>query len=169
MIKVDRSKYIDTAYPEVLKGSWIYFAFPKNNPNFDGLCQVYFNNKYESGSIFYGDYLLNDYPECYATWGKPDENMDVIGDRSFVKKELRKTGVGTALMIEGFHFLKYMGKNLKLYPTTSTPGRKLWAKATGEELDATGEDNSEYSIEIQNFEHMLYPDIFFYKKKADIF
>lgn len=169
MIKVDRSKYIDGPYPEILKGSWIYFAFPKNNPNFDGMCQVYFNDKYESGSIFYGDYILNNYPDCYANWEKPDENMNVKGDRTFVKKELRKTGVGTALMIEGFSFLKYMGKNLKYYATHSTSGNRLWTKAIGEELDTSIENNNEYSIQIQNFDQMLYPDIFFYKKKTELF
>jgi hypothetical protein len=78
----------DFEYPKKLKGSWMYFVFFKDHTRLDGICCVYFNDKFKSGTILQGTKILNDYPDIYATWNKVEEDGTMFSDRMYVEPSL---------------------------------------------------------------------------------
>jgi hypothetical protein len=168
MIYVDREIVGLPPLSKKLTGSWMYFCFFKDHPGSSGIVQVYFNDKQKSGSIFYGDKLLNEYPDAYAIWSHPSKDNVVVGQRSWVREGLRGDGLGPLLMVEGFNFLKYMGQTITHKPSLSSYGNKAFKDAFGEEQDTSYEDDSHYSVQLKNFEQPVYPSIFFYKQKVVI-
>lgn len=108
---------VDTSafdHPEQLKGSWMHVVFFENhpNPNIDGIGYLYFNDKYPSGSLFVGDYILNDYPDGYLTMRKIDDETYTSG-RLFISPPLRNKGIATAATIYCFSLMKH-GFNKKI-------------------------------------------------------
>jgi hypothetical protein len=59
LIKVlNTSSFKELDYPSELKGSWFYYVFFKNHKTLGGIVCVYFNEKYPSGSVCVGDYII---------------------------------------------------------------------------------------------------------------
>lgn len=169
MIYVDREKAGLAPLPEKLDGSWMHYCFFEDHPTLSGGVQVYFNDKHKSGSIFYSNKLLNEYPDAYAIWGHLSEDNIVVGEKSWVREELRGEGRGPLLVREGFNFLKYMGQTIIHKPSRSSYGNKLIKDAFGEDHDKSYENDNDYSVQLKHFEQPVKPSIFFYKQKVVIY
>lgn len=90
------------AWPEELAGSWFCFTKLENHPILAGICAVYFNDSYPSGTITVSNYILDQYPDIYATW-----HSDGKSNRMFVSPKLRKKGKGKAALIVGDQFVSW--------------------------------------------------------------
>lgn len=95
-------------YPEELLGSWFCFTEIYDHPILAGICSVYFNDKYPSGTLVVTNYIIDEYPDIYATWDK-----NYVSDRMFVSPKLRKNGKGKNALIVGDQFIKFLGNELK--------------------------------------------------------
>lgn len=130
MIEVlNTSNFKELVYPEELKGSWVYYVFFKDHKTLDGICCIYFNDKYPSGFVCIGDYILNDYPDVYATWKKEDGQKNIFTDRMLVSPILREKGIGKTSLYYGSKVLRYLfGKNL-VHEYGSEIGNKMYSSA----------------------------------------
>lgn len=151
-------------YPKELVGSWWHITFFNDHPYLDGIASVYFNNKYKSGSIFYSDYMLNEYPDIYATWKKTDTE-NVNAERMYVRKDLRGNKIGPQAMYYGYVILKHFGKIVKYNNPLSKYGNDLWENAFDENIDRNNEVLDHITLKDQYFEQPANPNIFFYKRK----
>jgi hypothetical protein len=163
---VDTSKLAGYRYPEKLFGSWMHFVFFEDHHALDGICSVYFNDKYPSGSICTSSKMLNDYPDIYATWQKPGLDNTIVADRMLVIPRLRQSGIGKAAISQGALILnKIFGKRL-IHKRGSEIGNLLWKSAFGE----TDVENSEpdLNIDLQDdfFIQPAYPFVYFGKREA---
>lgn len=165
MIRVlDTSKVKELSYPEELKGSWFYYVFFKNHKTLDGICCVYFNDKYPSGSVCTGDYLLNDYPDVYATWKKEDTFKNILTHRMSVSPILRKMGIGKTSLYYGAKILKHLFNKNLVHEYGSEIGNKMYSSAfnTNDVKNTPVEENID--LREQFFEQPAYPYIFFGKR-----
>lgn len=94
-------------YPKELFGSWFCFTKLENHPILAGMCAVYFNDKYPSGTLIVSTCIVDQYPDIYATWDK-----DYTATRMFVSPKLRKSGKGKNALIVGDQFIKFLGNEL---------------------------------------------------------
>lgn len=113
MIIYDNDQVIDFdpnihEYPEALKGSWWVFTYLDDHPVLAGICSIYFNDKYPSGTVIISNYVLDQYPDLYATW---DKQVNV--NKSFVSPKLRKNGKGKTALMVGDKILKFTGNTLQ--------------------------------------------------------
>ena len=167
MISVlDTSEFKELAYPEELKGSWFYYVFFKNHKTLDGICCVYFNDKYPSGSICVGDYILNDYPDVYATWKKVDVLGNILTDRMSVSPILRKLGIGKTSLYYGSKVLKHLFKKTLTHEYGSEIGNKMYSSAF--KTDNVKNTAVEETIDLreQFFDQPAYPYVFFGRRVA---
>lgn len=159
--------YQDTTnikYPKELAGSWTSFIFFDSHPKLDGICCIYFNDKFPSGTICIGNVILNDYPDIYATWNKPDSNLNIVSDRMSVSKHLRKKGLGKISLQFGAEVLREVFDKNLTHNYGSMPGNKLWKSAFG------NSDLEDLSIDLhpdlqeEHFDQPAMPYIFFGKR-----
>lgn len=95
-------------YPGELDGSWFCFTLIKDHPMLAGICSVYFNDQYPSGTMVVSNYIIDKYPDIYATWDK-----DYMSNKMFVSPKIRKTGKGKNALIVGDEFIKFLGNELR--------------------------------------------------------
>lgn len=62
-----------SSWPEVLNGYWMHLAKLDNHSSISYCGSLYKNDKYKSGTIIVSNYILNDYPDVYATLDKNNE------------------------------------------------------------------------------------------------
>ena len=62
-----------SSWPEVLDGYWMHLAKLDNHSSISYCGSLYKNDKYKSGTIIVSNYILNDYPDVYATLDKNNE------------------------------------------------------------------------------------------------
>lgn len=84
-------------YPESLKNSWVLITIFDEKNNLGGVCSLYINNKFPTGSIIISKKIYNDYPDAYITFDK-----DGSFNRIYTRREYRKSGI-----------MKYLGNILK--------------------------------------------------------
>lgn len=158
---LDTSVSEELKYPEELKGSWMYYVFFNDKRPIDGVCLVYFNDNYPSGSIYVGDYILNDYPDVYATWKKRDDSGDIFTDKMHVSPLYRNKGIGKAALAYGSKSLKLLFNKNLIHKQGTESGNRMYASALDSENIA-----SEKAVEVKQefFEQPIDPYIFFGKR-----
>lgn len=165
MIEVlNTSNFKELVYPDELKGSWMYYVFFKNHPTLDGICCVYFNDRYASGSVCLGNYILNDYPDVYATWKKEDSVGNIFTDRMLVSPTLRKKGIGKISLLYGSKILKTLFSKNLVHEYGNEIGNKMYSSAF--KTDNVANTSAEQAIDLreQFFDQPAYPHIFFGKR-----
>jgi hypothetical protein len=165
MIRVlDTSRFKQLEYPEDLKGSWFYYVFFENHKTLDGICCVYFNDKYPSGSVCVGDYILNDYPDVYATWKKKDSDGNILTDRMAVSPNLREMGIGKTSLYYGANALKYLFDRNLIHEYGSEIGNRMYSAAFDtDNVEDTPVENA-IDLKEQFFDQPAYPYVFFGKR-----
>lgn len=157
-------------WPSKLDGWWMHFAFLNDNPKFGGICQCYFNNKRESGTISYSNYMLNDYPDAYGTWKKQEDISLILADRVWLREDLRGKKIGPSLLFEIMKFFEYMKKQASIDKTSSIHGYNIWNDAFGNKYGdksyLLNRDDSSFNIREETYEQPIYPSIFFYKREV---
>lgn len=165
MIKVlNPSSFKELKYPEELEGSWFYYVFFKNHKTLDGMACVYFNDKYPSGSVCVGEYILNDYPDIYATWKKEDDFKNIMTDRMLVSPVLRKKGIGKSSLHYGSKVLKQIFNKNLVHEYGSEIGNKMYSSAF--KIDNVYNTPVEQTIDLREefFDQPAYPYVFFGKR-----
>jgi GNAT superfamily N-acetyltransferase len=158
---------VDTSafdHPEELKGSWMHVVFFKDhpNPNVDGIGYLYFNDKYPSGSLFVGDYILNDYPDGYLTMRKVDDETYASG-RIFISPHLRKRGIATAATIYCFYLMKH-GFNKKIVHLSGSEVANKAVTNASKSINfdfGTAKTEEQSYLKKELFDQPVYPYIFF--------
>jgi len=173
VIKVgDASKLEGFEYPEQLKGAWFYYVFFENHPlaDIDGICCIYFNDKYPSGSVYTGKYILNDYPDAYSSWRKPDEDGNVKSDRVLVSPILRNKGIAIAGGAYGMTMLKNIFNKTVYHASGSEFANKAYASAA-EIANLPKYDNPGIDIGIHMkkdfFDQPVFPYVFFGRRVVE--
>ena len=163
---LDTSRFEELAYPKELKGSWFYYVFFDNHPTLSGIVCVYFNDKYPSGTVLIGEYVLNDYPDVYGTWKKDDQNGNIISDRLAVSPTLRKRGIGKVALFYGAQALKYLFNKNFIHEYGSEAGNRLYSSAFG--INNVEDTKVEEKIDLREefFDQPAYPHIFFGRRVA---
>lgn len=155
-------------WPKELDGWWGHVSFFDSHPTLGGICQFFYNNKYETGTLTYSNKLNNEFPDAYGTWLKPDAENVVDGNRTYMRKDLRGNKFGPLLMIPIFEFLQDFGLTLNLGPTKSIAGYQLWTDAFGnkygDKLEVLDRDDNDLTLKEEYFEQPVHPSIFFYKR-----
>ena len=167
MIKVvDTSNFKGLGYPKELNGAWLYYVFFKNHPlsDIDGIGCIYFNDRYPSGSVCTGEYLLNDYPDAYSSWGIPDENGNVKSDRILVSPILREKGIATAGLAYGVKMLKEVFNKTIVHSAGSEIGNRVYSSAS-EIANLPKYENVGIDVGVhmkkEFFDQPVYPYVFF--------
>jgi GNAT superfamily N-acetyltransferase len=163
---LDTSGFKELEYPEELKGSWFYYVFFENHSSLDGIACVYFNDKYPSGSVCVGDYILNDYPDIYATWKKIDEFKNVVADRMLVSPILRKRGIGKSSLYYGAQVLKYMFDKNLVHEYGSEAGNRLYTAAFKDNPVETAAQEESLDLREEFFDQPIEPYVFFGKRAS---
>jgi hypothetical protein len=109
-------------YPKELAGSWFNFTIIEDHPILAGICSVYFDNLYPSGTIVISEKIINKYPDIYATWDK-----NYRASRMFVSPKLRKSGKGKNALLIGDEFIRFLGNDL-LYSYGNNPNGDFLVK-----------------------------------------
>ncbi len=159
--RIDTSGFKELKHPEELEGGWVHYVFFEGKIPIDGIAIVYFNDKYPSGSVYVGDYILNDYPGVYATWKKHDDSGDVFTDRMYVSPIYRNNGVGKAALAYGAKLLYFLfNKNLK-HDYGPESGNRLFSAALN--TDRIKDTPVEEALDLREelFDQPIYPYIFF--------
>jgi hypothetical protein len=161
---VDTSGFKELEYPEELVGSWFHYVFFDNKRPIDGIAVVYFNNKYPSGSVYVGDYILNDYPDVYATWKKRDKSGDVFTDKMYVSPLYRNSSVAKSALAYGSKSLKLLFNRNLQHKYGTEIGDRLFTSAL--KLESVENATADKAIELKEefFEQPLDPYIFFGKR-----
>lgn len=173
MIKVvDTSNFDEFEYPEKLKGAWFYYVFFKQHPlaDIDGICCVYFNDKYPSGSVCTGDYILNDYPDAYSTWSKPDKDGKVKSAKTLVSPVLRNNGIAIAAGAYGMKMLQYVFNKTVHHISGSEFANKAYASASEiANLPKSENPKVEKGVHMNEkfFDHPVYPYVMFGKRVSE--
>jgi hypothetical protein len=165
LIKVlNTSSFKELDYPSELKGSWFYYVFFKNHKTLGGIVCVYFNEKYPSGSVCVGDYILNDYPDIYGTWKIDDEFGNILSDRMSVSPILRQKGIGKVALFYGAQALKYLFNKNFIHEYGSELGNKLYSSAFN--VEPIEDTKVEEAIDLAEhfFDQPIHPSVFFGKK-----
>jgi GNAT superfamily N-acetyltransferase len=158
---VDTSSF-KVEYPEALSGAWVYYVFFKNHETLDGLICGYFNDKHPSGSVYVGDYVLNDYPDVYGTWKKDNESGNNIMDRIAVSPILRKKGVGSAALYYGATLLEHLYDKKFDHAYGSKIGNKTYSSAFNvDSLVEVADEENVLDLKKEFFDQPLYPNVFF--------
>jgi hypothetical protein len=169
---VDTSNFKGLQYPKELNGAWFYYVFFENHPisNIDGISCIYFNDKYPSGSICTGEYLLNDYPDAYSSWGKPDEDGNVKSGRILVSPILRGQGVATAGLAYGIKMLKEVFNKTIVHSAGSEIGNKTYSSAAEiaslPKYENVGIDEGIH-MKKDFFDQPVYPYVFFGRRVSE--
>ena len=166
---IDTSHLKKREYPEQLNGAWFYYVFFKNHPNpsIGGICCVYFNNRYPSGSVCTGEYILNDYPDAYSVWGPGDENGNVPSGRVFVSPILRGIGVAIATGAYGMRMLKDVFGKTIYHLGGSEFGNRAYVSAAkiGDLPEMENLEVAEgFHMNKEYFDQPIYPYMFFGKR-----
>lgn len=158
---LDTSRFEELAYPKELRGSWFYYVFFDSHPTLSGIVCVYFNDKYPSGTVLIGEYLLNDYPDVYLTWKKDDTFGNVMADRVLVSPSLRMNGIGRSSIVYIEKSLKHLFKKTLKYDYGSDIGNRLWSSAF--RINNVEDTKVEKKIDLieDSFDQPAYPHIFF--------
>lgn len=161
---LDTSGFKELEYPEELKGSWFYYVFFKDHGSLGGIVCVYFNDKYPSGSVCVGGYMLNDYPDIYGTWKKDDEFGNILSDRLSVSPILRKKGIGKVALFYGAQALKYLFNKNFVHEYGSPIGNKIYSSAFN--VEPIQDTPVEETIDLREefFDQPAYPYVFFGKR-----
>jgi GNAT superfamily N-acetyltransferase len=168
MFKVlDTSSLKELKYPEKLKGSWIYYVFFKNHPKLNGIMCVYFNNKFPSGTICVGDYILNDYPDVYGVWKGDDGLGNILSDRFSVSPILRKKGIGKELLIYGEKGFRYLFNKNLIHEYGNEIGNRLYSSAFKTDNVANSSADQAIDLREQFFYQPAQPYIFFGKRVVE--
>ena len=146
LIILDYQTTTNIKYPKELSGSWTNFVFFDNHSKLDGICCIYFNDRFPSGTICTSNTLFNDYPDIYATWNKPDSDRHIVSDRMSVSKHLRKNSLGKISLQFGATVLKEMFNKTLTHNYGSMSGNKLWKSAFG-------------NLELEDLSLDLHPDL----------
>lgn len=147
-------------YPEELSGSWFCFTQIDDHPILAGICSVYFNNNYPSGTMLVSNYILDEYPDIYATWDK-----DYMSNKMFVSPKLRKSGKGKNALIVGDQFIKFLGNELKYIYGDHNNGDFLFKGAYS--LSKEIEEKPVDDFQMFDFRDPAYPLIHFDKRFID--
>lgn len=164
---VDTSSF-DLEYPEALSGAWVYFVFFKNHGYLDGMICGYFNDKYPSGSVYVGDYILNDYPDVYGTWKKDSDSGQNAMDRIAVSPILRKKGIGSAALYYGATLLQHLYDKNFNHISGNEIGNKVYSSAfkVDSNLDPI-DKNTELGFKKEFFDQPAYPYVYFGRKVSE--
>ncbi len=144
-------------YPKELSGSWFCFTKIEGHPILAGMCAVYFNDEYPSGTIIVSNYVLDQYPDIYATWDK-----DYMSNRMFVSPKLRKSGKGKNALIVGDQFIKFLGNELQYSYGDHENGDFLFNGAYS--LNKKNENKYVNDLNMFDFRDSAYPLIHFDKR-----
>jgi hypothetical protein len=144
-------------YPKELFGSWFCFTKIEDHPIVTGMCSVYFNDEYPSGTIIVSNYILDQYPDIYATW-----NKDYMSHKMFVSPKLRKSGKGKNALIVGDQFIKFLGNELKYIYGEHENGDFLFNGAYSLNKNINNKDVNDSSM--FDFRDPAYPIIHFDKR-----
>jgi len=144
-------------YPKELSGSWFCFTKIEDHPILAGICSVYFNDKYPSGTMVVSNYILDEYPDIYATWDK-----DYMSNKMFVSPKLRKSGKGKNALIVGDQFIKFLGNELKYSYGEHENGDFLFNGAYS--LNKEIENKNVNDFDMFDFRDPAYPIIHFDKR-----
>lgn len=164
---------VDTSafeHPKELEGSWMHVVFFKDhpNPNVDGIGYLYFNDKYPSGSLFVGDYIINDYPDGYLTMRKLDDETYASG-RIFISPHLRKRGIASAATVYCFYLMKH-GFNKKIAHLSGTDIANKAVVNASKIINVdlgTAETEQGFNMRKEFFEQPVYPYVFFGRRVSE--
>jgi hypothetical protein len=162
---LDTSDFKEILNPESVQGVWFYYVFLKNHKDLSGICCVYLNDKYPSGSVCIGKYIPNDYPDIYSTWKNNPEKKAIVAERFFVSPILRNKGLAKATLLYGATVLEHITKKKLLPPEYgNNAGNSLMSSALG--LDPTQMSTFEEGADLrqQFFDQPIDPYIFFGKR-----
>lgn len=98
-----KTAYEKAPWPEELSGGWLCITLLENHQFLGGLASCYFTDEYPSGTIIISNYILNKYPDIYATW-----HPDGTSSRMFVSPKLRRSGKGKAALIVGDQLVNWI-------------------------------------------------------------
>jgi hypothetical protein len=162
---LDTSDFKEISYPEGIEKAWFYYVFFKNHKDLGGICCVYLNDKYPSGSVCVGEHIPNDYPDIYSTWTNDYTKDVIVAERFFVSPILRNKGLARATLFYGAKVLEHMTKK-KLIPPASgnNAGNQLLSSTLN--FDPTLMSTSEGTADLkqQFFDQPIYPYVFFGKR-----
>jgi hypothetical protein len=161
---LDTSGFKELEYPEELKGSWMYYIFFEDKRPIDGVCLVYFNDTHPSGSIYVGDYILNDYPDVYATWKKRDESGDIFTDKMNVSPLYRNKGIGKAALAYGSASLKLLFNKNLIHKQGTEIGNKMFESALNSDNSKHYAVQNAVEVKEELFDQPTDPYIFFGKR-----
>lgn len=169
---VDISNLKNFEYPEQIKGAWFYYVFFENHPskNIDGICSIYFNDKYPSGSVCVGDYILNDYPDAYSSWTKPDKDGYVKSARTFVSPILRGKGIAKTGGAYGMAMLRDVFGKTVIHESGPEIGNMAYlAAAKFGNLPIFKDTKIEEGFHMgkQFYEQPVYPYVFFGRRACE--
>lgn len=173
MIKVaDSSKLKGFEYPKELDGAWFYYVFFKEDTGIkiDGICCIYFNDKHPSGSVLTGDYVLNDYPDAYSSWGKPDKDGNVKSARVFVSPILRGKGIAKAGGAYGMTMLKDIFGKTVVHDSGNELSYKAYAgaaKIANLPIFKNTKIEDGFHMQKEFFDQPVYPHVFFGRRVSE--
>jgi GNAT superfamily N-acetyltransferase len=165
MLKViDTSSFKELEYPKELFGAWVYYVFFKNHKSLGGIVCAYFNDKHPSGSVYVGEYILNDYPDVYGTWKKDNEFGKIVMDRVAVSPILRGKGVGKSAVYYGAKILEHFFNKTVSHEYGSQIGNKLYTSAFNTNLVKDTPIEGSIDLREEFFDQPAHPYIFFGKR-----
>lgn len=163
---VDTSSF-KVEYPEKLSGAWVYYVFFKDHKTLDGIICAYFNDKHPSGSVYVGDYILNDYPDVYGTWKKDNDSKKNVMDRIAVSPILRKKGIGSAALYYGANLLEHLYDKSFDHKYASEIGNKIYSSAFDVMSDVDSTSIEAIHLREEFFEQPAYPYVFFGRRVSE--
>lgn len=144
-------------YPKELTGSWFNFTILEDHPILAGICSVYFNETYPSGTIVVSEKIINQYPDIYATWDK-----NYRAGRMFVSPKLRKNGKAKKALLIGDEFIRFLGNDLS-YSYGNHPNGDFLIKGTYS-LNKNVNETKVDDLNMFDFRDPAYPVIHFDKR-----
>jgi hypothetical protein len=169
---IDTSNFNGFEYPEQLKGAWFYYVFFENHPNknIDGICCIYFNDRYPSGSVCVGDHILNDYPDAYSSWTKPDEDGNVKSARVLVSPILRGKGIAKAGGAYGMTMLRDIFGKTVIHDSGNELSYKAYAgaaKIANLPMFKNTKIEDGFHMSKEFFDQPIYPYVFFGRRASE--
>ena len=162
---LDTSDFKEILNLEAVQGIWFHYVFFENHKDLGGICCVYINDKYPSGSECIGEHIPNDYPDIYSTWTNDYEKDALVAERFFVSPILRNKGLAKATLLYGAKVLEHITKKKLLPPEHgNNAGNQLMSSTL--DLDPTIMSTSDEGLDLkqQFFDQPVYPYVFFGKR-----
>lgn len=149
--------FVETPYPEELKGSWVSITKVAGHPKIAAICCLYFTSDYPSGTVTVSDFLFDRYPDAYGTWDK-----DYNTGKSFCSPRLRRLGKSKNFLIVTDQFVKFLGGELQYAYGEHQNGDFLVKGAYA--LSKNNEEKVVNDLNMFDYRDPIYPAIHFDKR-----